>query len=394
MKDLIYYPSLSAGGCSDYFKKNKEVKPGLTSRFYSEEFPEEWRHPYFLVTAGHHYKWPDTRTMYGLEKSVTVLGDSGGFQLATGAIKWDPKFKETIFNWLENNTDLAVNLDIPPRAKYDGKFYECLDISYDNFKYFAENQTGKTKFLNVIQGNNLEEYEHWYLKVKDFDFAGWCLGGAQKRLTMLMSAIAPMLKHKEFDKPRNEYVHVLGISKISDFFILAFIQKMFNKYHGGRIQVSTDSSSPGLYPVYGTYLHTPQFRNMTFVDLYFPKGEDLPYNASDPVPNPYGHPVSEGFTFGDVSTYKGDVTTRMTLNNLIVYQKTCEQINELMKCHTELLKTVVPSDMYNVLCSIEEMFTSDDPVLVFEKYRQMYNKFGGDTRSLPNNNVFNQFFEM
>ena len=30
MKDLIYYPSLSAGGCAGDFKKNKEVKPGLT----------------------------------------------------------------------------------------------------------------------------------------------------------------------------------------------------------------------------------------------------------------------------------------------------------------------------------------------------------------------------
>ena len=34
MKNLIYYPSLSAGGCAGDFKNNKEVKPGLTSRFY------------------------------------------------------------------------------------------------------------------------------------------------------------------------------------------------------------------------------------------------------------------------------------------------------------------------------------------------------------------------
>ena len=41
MKDLIYYPSLSAGGCAGDFKKNKEVKPGLTCRFYDKEFPEK-----------------------------------------------------------------------------------------------------------------------------------------------------------------------------------------------------------------------------------------------------------------------------------------------------------------------------------------------------------------
>ena len=49
MKDLIYYPSLSAGGCAGDFKKNKEVKPGLSCRFYDKDFPERWRHPYFLI---------------------------------------------------------------------------------------------------------------------------------------------------------------------------------------------------------------------------------------------------------------------------------------------------------------------------------------------------------
>ena len=72
MKEIIYYPSLSAGGCAGDFKKNKEVKPGLTCRFYSEEFPERWRHPYFLITAGHHYKWPDARQRYGLGDDVLV----------------------------------------------------------------------------------------------------------------------------------------------------------------------------------------------------------------------------------------------------------------------------------------------------------------------------------
>ena len=106
MKDLIYYPSLSAGGCAGDFKKNKEIKPGLTCRFYDKEFPERWRHPYFLITAGHHYKWADARQRYGLDDDVLVLGDSGGFQLATGAIKWDPSFKKTIFDWLAANCDI------------------------------------------------------------------------------------------------------------------------------------------------------------------------------------------------------------------------------------------------------------------------------------------------
>lgn len=395
MKNLIYYPSLSAGGCAGDFKNNKEVKPGLTSRFYSKEFPEPWRHPYFLITAGHHYKWMDARQRYGLEDDVKVMGDSGGFQLATGAIKWDPKFKETIFQWLEQNCDIGVNLDIPPRVKYDGKFYECLDISYDNFKYFAENQTGKCKFLNVVQGNNVNEYDIWYNRVKDFDFNGWSIGGTQKGIALFMAALVPMLRHREFEKERNMYVHVLGISKISDFFMLSFFQKMLNKYHGGRIQVSTDSSSPGQYPVYGTYLHSPQLTKMTFTHLYFPKGDNLPYNATDLVPNPYGHPVSEGFTFGEVANYKGDVTMKMTLNNLFVYNETVKQVEQIVHCHNELLQTVVPTDLYNILMSMEEMFQNPDQALhIYEKNIQLYSKYGGTTNDMVNNSVITQFFEI
>ena len=56
----------------------------------------------------------------------------------------------------------------PPRLKYQGQYKECLDISRDNFKYFADNQSGKTKFLNVIQGDDAETYEYWYHQVKDY----------------------------------------------------------------------------------------------------------------------------------------------------------------------------------------------------------------------------------
>jgi hypothetical protein len=170
---------------------------------------------------------------------------------------------------------------------------------------------------------------------------------------------------------------------------------MLNKYHGGRIQVSTDSSSPGQYPVYGTYLHSPQLNKMVFTHLYFPKGENLPYNASDLVPNPFGHPVSEGFTFGEVSNYKGDVTMKMTLNNLFVYNETVKQVEEIVKCHNELLQTVIPADFYSVLMSMEEMFLNpDNAINIYEKNVQLYNRFGGGTKDLVNNQVITQFFDL
>ena len=170
-KDIIYFPSFSSGLGGYYINKAK-FRDELDYRFFSDEFPEEFRYKNFLITAGHLYKKPNARADMGLEDTF-VIGDSGGFQIATGALEWNKDIRSKIFNWLENNSDIAVNLDIPPRSTYEGKFNECLDISYDNFKWFNENQSGKTKFLGVIQGyNQFDQYETWYHKVKGFDFNG------------------------------------------------------------------------------------------------------------------------------------------------------------------------------------------------------------------------------
>ncbi len=39
-------------------------------KFFDSRYPDKWRHPYFLITAGHHYKKMDFRDTMGLEKDV------------------------------------------------------------------------------------------------------------------------------------------------------------------------------------------------------------------------------------------------------------------------------------------------------------------------------------
>ena len=57
------------------------------------------------------------------------MGDTGGYPIADGAMKCDIKNRDRIFKLLEENTDIAMNLDIPPRLKYQGQYGECLEIS-------------------------------------------------------------------------------------------------------------------------------------------------------------------------------------------------------------------------------------------------------------------------
>ena len=413
-KRFIYFPSLSAGSMVSAFKKDMKFESGDPVKFFDSRYPAEWRHPYFLITAGHHYKKMDFREQIGLEKDVLVFGDSGGYQIATGALPYSNELREKIFHWLEANSDVAANLDIPPKTKYRNKFAECADISFDNFAWFEKHQSGKTKFLNMLQGSNSAEYSWWYNKFKHFDFQGWAIGGPQ-RLVDFMFAISLMLKEKEFENKKLEYVHLLGISKISDFFILATLQKLFNKYYGNRIYVTTDSSSPGQYPVFGTYLHSTNYKTQTFSELYFPKNAeyrrknhikqgkgDVAIDLTEHVPCSLGCPACTDFTYellgGQTATgldrYSQEAMPRMVVHNTHLYVHAANEINRLVDSHVELLETVVPKDLYDVILSLHEMFADPDSAPhIYEKYIKTYKKFGGDSISTTDAENFNKFFK-
>ena len=414
-KEFLYIPSLSAGSMVSAFKKDTKFEDGTTMRFFAKEYPAKWRHPYFLVTAGHHYKKMDFRDQLGLDDGTFVFGDSGGFQIATGALKWDGTIREKIFHWLEANSDVAANLDIPPRVTFENRFHDAMDISFDNFKYFEKNQSGKTKFLNVIQGTFSDEYKEWYHKFKDFDFKGWCIGGP-KKLVDFMYVIALMLQEREFEKKHIEYIHLLGISKISDFFILATLQELLNKMTDNRIQLMSDSSSPGQYPVFGTYLHSGNYKTQTFTELYFPKnaeyrrkthikqgkGGEITIDKTKHVPCSMGCPACNDFTYeylggktdAGLDRYSQEGMPRMVVHNTHLYCEIVKDINKLTNNHVELLETAIPKELFNVLLSLHEMFADPANAMnVYSAYKKTYKKFGGESISTTDVKQFNKFFK-
>ena len=114
-----------------------------------------------------------------------ILGDSGGYQIGKGVLKFDwlnfegpaaNKTRDDILNWLELTADWSMLLDVPTWAcdhihspKTGLKSFEdCLDKTRFNNEYFLKNRIGATKFLNVLQGSNWDTAEKWYDGVKEF----------------------------------------------------------------------------------------------------------------------------------------------------------------------------------------------------------------------------------
>ena len=393
MSKFKYFPSFSVAGFGQALRKDLKLKNGLTSRFYSKEFPQKYRHIEFLISAGHFLKHEDLYGEHGFTKDNIVMGDSGGFQIASGALKWDKSLLEKVFIWLENNSNIAMNLDIPPKMEYEGMYEECLKISKANFKYFADKQTGKVDFLNVVQGTNEVEYMDWYGHIKDFPFQGWAIGGGGRNIYAFMSGVLSILNGREHLKDTNKYLHILGISKISDFLMLNQLQKSLNEV-GSKMVVTTDSSSPDRAVVFGGYYLDYDFKKGSFKSINVPKRDesfrDQPFKylpISTEFDKEYLH---DALHWEDTIDWTSQCTTAISLHNLMVFKEAIDKAEYYVHCHDYMLEQIVSRDMYKLLKSLDEMVKSDTPIKVFEKYKQLYTKMSNirkDTTA-QNHNFF------
>jgi len=393
MSKFIYFPSFSAGAMGNSLAKNVKLKNDLSIRFYSDEFPEKYRHTDILITAGHHFKKDDYKNDLGLTDKNLVMGDSGGYQIASGAIKWDMSIRERIFKWLEHNSDIAMNLDIPPKIKYEGMYEECLKISKDNFKYFADNQSGNTDFLNVVQGTNDLEYINWYNEMKEYPFQGWAVGGGGRNVFAFMSGVMSLLQGGEHLKDTNKYFHILGISKVKDFLMLNQLQKSLNEVDS-KVVVTTDSSSPDRAVVFGSYYHSYDFKKPAFRSINVPKYDD---SFKDqvfkhlPVTTEFDREyLREALTWDDTVEWKGQCTMAIRLHNFMVFKEAIEKAEYYVYSHDYIKKQILSNDMYELLESIDAMVKSDKPREVFEKYKPLFKRLS-NVKS-ENETIENKFF--
>lgn len=397
---MIYIPSFSAGTYGAEAKKNSLIGDKLPVRFYSKDYAAKFRHPYFLVTAGHNYRNENYFEQMGFDSDCLVLGDSGGFQIASGVLKYTPQLKEQIFTWLENNSTVAINLDIPPRMTLEGKFDECMDISKENFKYFYEHQTGKTKFLNVIQGMNEFEYGKWYNGVKDFQFNGWAIGGGAKSIYRLMCAIMTLIENKEYRNPMHEYIHILGATRITHFMILQQLQHTLQKVNP-KLTVTVDSSTPSLGVVYGLYYIGFDLRKEQFQQMKVPKIRGEAWDKLEELDFiktcEFDNILEKAISFKEMLKFTSAGYNAMILHNFYYFKHIIDICKSLVNNSTIMTNDNINSKTFAVMKSIEEMVDAAENGMsvrkVFNKYVPVYMDIDTSYSDVLDVNVSNQIID-
>ena len=256
-------------------------------------------------------------------KFSTIVGDSGGYQLGKGVIKFDWKdfegnkanaVRSNILNWLELTSDWAMTLDVPTWAADDlnspktglTSFQDCLDGTIYNNNFFQKNRLGQTKFLNVLQGDDWETAQIWYDQVKDFEFEGWAMGGINMcDMEVMLKRLIIMRDEKKLDG--KDWMHVLGTSQLDWACFLTQVQRQVRKHINENFTISFDSASAFLSTANGLVYTQNTFTPNRFSFIMDKAPDDKKLKGSN-IQFPFASQIGNRLKMGDVCWYgEGDL---------------------------------------------------------------------------------------
>ena len=298
--------------------------------------PEQgyFTYKYGLYSAGH--------AQLDLNKSLTqesmiqqrdrantmILGDSGGYQIGKGVLKFDwldfegkaaNKTRQSILEWLELTADWSMMLDVPTWAcdhihspKTGLKtFDDCLDKTKFNNKYFLDNRLGQTKWLNVLQGGDWDTAEKWYQGVKEFsdpagpyagkEAEGWAFGGANMCKMDITLKRLMTLREDGLLKGKN-WIHFLGTAQLDWSCYLTSIQRQIRKHLNEEITISFDCASPFIATAHGL-VYTNAQHNPKRWSVIMDKAFDNKALAGSDIPFPFESEIGRRLTVGDICHY-------------------------------------------------------------------------------------------
>lgn len=446
----VYLPSLQQGYAQyavDTNKRDSLLNPDPPNGFkpehlnYLDSSNPLWHCKYGLYSVGHFNGSTinnDDIVRFRKPRDTLIVGDSGGFQIGTGKLHgikpmakfqanptkvqmlWDKEnARARILRWLDTYTDYAMTLDMPlwvrtgkhalgsPFRNFDAQ--TLIDMSVDNLRYFADNRTGGTKFLNVLQdidglrdvddnGNEIGAVHSgsgtaWYNAVKDFDFEGWAFGSETKAsIAHSLKWLLRLLNDGKLDG--KEWIHILGVSPPIISVIFTAIQIELRKILGSEITISYDSSSPfQTAGVAKKFVTPPNFtKNLKSWKV---GSENFPFsprhmNPNSSEPPPFTSPITKQFaTMFDWHRKRRELESKFfdSLNeaalcnhNIYMYHQYAIQSCQLAFVDKDYSR--IPSRIEGALECIGQLFQTENPDTLLKKHANdlIYKSVKDDSR--------------
>jgi hypothetical protein len=314
---------------------------GIEGMNFLNEEEGYFTYKYGLYSAGHAQldvvkaQTQESMIQQRQRNKTMILGDSGGYQIGKGVLKFDwlnfegpeaTKTRQRILEWLEVTADWSMMLDVPTWAcdhihspKTGLKTFEdCLEKTRYNNDYFLMNRLGQTKWLNVLQGSDWTTAEKWYEGVKEFsdpkgkyagrEAEGWAFGGANM-CKMPITLKRLMTMRDEGMLEGKNWIHFLGTAQLDWSCYLTSIQRQIRKHINPELTISFDCASPFIATAHGLVYTNAQHTNKRW-SVIMDKAPDNKALAGSDIPYPFESEFASRLTMGDIAYY--DLGTRKT----------------------------------------------------------------------------------
>ena len=260
--------------------------------------------------------------------STMILGDSGGYQIGKGVLKFDwlnfdgpaaNKTRQSILEWLEMTADWSMMLDVPTWAcdhihspKTGLKSFEdCLEKTRFNNDYFLKNRLGHTKWLNVLQGGDWDTAEKWYNGVKEYsdptgpyagkEAEGWAFGGANMcKMDITLKRLMTM--REDGLLTGKNWIHFLGTAQLDWACYLTSIQRQVRKHINPELTISFDCASPFIATAHGLVYTNAQHSTKRWSVIMDKAPDNKSLSGSD-IPFPFESEFGRRLTMKDIAYY-------------------------------------------------------------------------------------------
>jgi hypothetical protein len=282
--------------------------------------------------------------------ATTIVGDSGGYQIGKGVLKFDwlnfegaeaNKTRQKILEWLEVTADWSMMLDVPTWAcdhihspKTGLKTFEdCLEKTQFNNDYFLNNRLGQTKWLNVLQGSDWDTAERWYEGVKEFsdpkgkyagkEAEGWAMGGANMcKMDITLKRLMTMREDGLLEG--KNWMHFLGTAQLDWSCYLTLIQRQLRKHINPELTISFDCASPFIATAHGLVYTNAVHTNKRWSVIMDKAPDNKALAGRHEIPFPFASEFASRLTMGDIAYYDYGV------------RKTDEELGEVKFNHLNL----------------------------------------------------------